>query len=83
VLPGKEVSEVEKGFDQELSVFRENQWGTGINKGKNQLEASFIFGQEFHLQPGMLLARHEIVTSWNAMTITFFHPKVTPEDINE
>jgi zinc protease len=51
-------------------------------KAKNQLEASFIFGQDSIFNQALLLARHEIVTNWKA--IDDYLPsirKVTPEDI--
>ena len=83
VLPGKEVSEVEKGFDQEIERLQREPVGEQeLIKVKNQLEASFIFGQDSIFNQAMLLARHEIVTSWKA--IDDYLPsirKVTPEDI--
>ncbi len=83
VLPGKEVAEVEKAFDQEIGRLQRDPVGEQeLVKAKNQLEASFIFGQDSIFNQAMLLARHEIVTSWKA--IDDYLPsirKVTPEDI--
>jgi zinc protease len=53
-----------------------------LEKAKNQIEASFIFGQDSIFNQAMLLARHEIAFSWKA--IDDYIPsirKVTPEDI--
>jgi len=83
VLPGKEVAEVEKAFDQEIGRLQREPVGEQeLVKAKNQLEASFIFGQDSIFNQAMLLARHEIATSWKA--IDDYLPsirKVTPEDI--
>jgi zinc protease len=83
LLPGKEVAEVEKAFDQEIGRLQREPVGEQeLVKAKNQLEASFIFGQDSIFNQAMLLARHEIVTRWKA--IDDYLPsirKVTPEDI--
>ncbi|MGA2315284.1 MAG: pitrilysin family protein [Thermodesulfobacteriota bacterium] len=47
LLPGKEVAEVEKAFDQEIErLQRERVGDQELEKAKNQIEASFIFGQD-------------------------------------
>jgi zinc protease len=83
LLPGKEVAEVEKAFDQEIERLQREPVGEKeLEKAKNQLEASFIFGQDSIFNQAMLLARHEIALSWKA--IDDYLPsirKVTPEDI--
>jgi zinc protease len=83
LLPGKEVSEVEKAFDQEIERLQREPVGKQeLEKAKNQIEASFIFGQDSIFYQAMLLARHEIAISWKA--IDDYLPsirKVTPEDI--
>jgi zinc protease len=67
-LPGKEVSEVEKALDQEVERLQKEPVGDGeLEKAKNQLEASFIFGQDSIFSQAMLLARHEIALGWRAM----------------
>jgi zinc protease len=82
-LPGKEVAEVEKAFDQEIERLQREPVGEKeLQKVKNQVEASFIFGQDSIFNQAMLLARHEIALSWKA--IDDYLPsirKVTPEDI--
>ena len=83
MLPGKEVAEVEKAFDQEIERLQREPVGEQeLEKAKNQLEASFIFGQDSIFYQAMLLAQHEIALSWRA--IDDYLPsirKVTPEDI--
>ena len=83
VLPGKEVAEVEKALNQEIERLQREPVGEKeLEKAKNQLEASFIFGQDSIFNQAMLLARHEIALSWK--TIDDYPPsirKVTPEDI--
>ncbi len=83
LLPGKEVAEVEKAFDQEIDRLQRERVGEQeLEKAKNQLEASFLFGQDSIFYQAMLLAQHEIAMSWK--TIDDYIPsirKVTPEDI--
>jgi len=83
LLPGKEVFEVEKVFDQEIERLQREMVGEQeLEKAKNQLEASFIFGQDSIFNQAMLLAHHEIAISWKA--IDDYLPsirKVSPEDI--
>jgi zinc protease len=82
-LPGKEVGEVEKALDQEVERLQKERVGEQeLAKAKNQLEASFIYGQDSLFFQAMLLAQHEIVLNWEA--IDDYLPsirKVTAEDI--
>jgi len=83
LLPGKEVAEVEKAFDQEVEQLQKEPVGKQeLEKAKNQLEASFVFAQDSLFYQAMLLARHEIAFSWK--TVDDYLPsirKVSPEDI--
>jgi len=83
LLPGKEVAEVEKAFDQEVEQLQKEPVGKQeLEKARNQLEASFVFAQDSLFYQAMLLARHEIAISWK--TIDDYLPsirKVSPEDI--
>ena len=83
LLPGKEVAEVEKALDQEVErLQRELAGQQELEKVKNQLEASFVFGQDSLFYQAMLLARFEITLSWRE--IDNYIPsirKVSPEDI--
>lgn len=83
LLPGKEISQVEKAFDQEIErLQKELVGGQELEKVKNQIEASFIFGQDSIFGQARLLAHHEIALGWKA--VDEYLPsirKVTPEDI--
>jgi zinc protease len=83
LLPGKEISQVEKAFDQEIERLQREPVGEQeLKKVKNQIEASFIFGQDSIFNQARLLAHHEIALNWKA--IDDYLPsiqKVTPEDI--
>ena len=82
-LPNKETAEVEKALDQEIERLQK-EWVSEreLEKVKNQMEASFVFGQDSIFYQAMVLAQHEIAFSWRA--IDDYLPlirKVTPEDI--
>ena len=83
LLPGKDMAEVEKALDQEVERLQRELVGQHeLEKAKNQLEASFVFGQDSLFYQAMLLAHHEIALSWKA--IDDYIPsirKVSPEDI--
>jgi zinc protease len=83
LLPGKEVAEVEKALDQEVERLQKEPVGEKeLEKAKNQLEASFIFGQDSIFYQAMILVQHEICLDWRA--IDNYIPsirKVSPEDI--
>jgi zinc protease len=82
-LPRKDVSEVEKALDQEVEGLQNDLVGEReLEKVKNQLEATFVYGQDSLFYQGMLLARREIASSWRA--IDDYIPsirKVSPADI--
>ncbi len=83
LLPGKEVAEVEKALDQEVERLKNELVGAReLEKAKNQIIASFVFGQDSLFSQGLLLAQHEIANTWRA--IDDYLPsvrKVSPEDI--
>ena len=64
-LPGKSAEQIEQRLHQEIS-----DWGKTpptveeIERAKNQLEASFIFGQDSIFYQGMLLGKNETLGSW-------------------
>ena len=82
-LPGKEVTEVEKALEQEVERLQKELVGKEeLEKAKNQLEASFIFGQDSFFYQAMILAQHEIALNWRAIDDYLPHiRKVIPEDI--
>ena len=68
LLPGKEVVEVEKALDQEVERLKKELVGAQeLEKAKNQMEASFVFGQDSLFYQAMLLARNEITLTWRAI----------------
>ncbi len=82
-LPNKETAEVEKALDQEIErLQKELVSERELEKVKNQMEASFVFGQDSIFYQAMVLAQHEIAFSWRAIDDYLpFIRKVTPEDI--
>jgi zinc protease len=65
LLPGKEVTEVEKALNEEIErLQKELVQPEELQKAKNQLEASFTYGQDSLFYQAMLLAQHEIVSGW-------------------
>jgi zinc protease len=64
-LPGKDAAGVEEALLVEIEAIQQDPVSEReIQKAKNQLEAAFIFGQDSIFFQGMLLARYEIVSSW-------------------
>jgi zinc protease len=82
-FPGKEAGELEKALDLEIERLQKKPVGANeLQKAKNQLEASFIYGQDSLFYQAMVLAQYEIVGSWKM--VDEYVPsirKVTPEDI--
>ena len=82
-FPGKEVGELEKALGLEIEHLQKERVGlTELEKAKNQLEASFIYGQDSLFSQGMILAQYEMVGNWKM--VEDYIPsirKVTPEDI--
>jgi zinc protease len=83
LLPGKDMAEVQKALDQEVERLQQEPVGEReLEKAKNQLEASFVYGQDSLFYQAMLLAQHEIALDWRA--IDDYLPsirKVSSEDI--
>lgn len=67
-LPAKDMREVEKAVDEELTRLQEEPVTEyELEKAKNQLEASYIFGQDSIFYQAMILARYEMALSWRAV----------------
>jgi zinc protease len=67
-LPGKELAEVGKVLQKEIErLQKEPVPEHELEKAKNQLEAAFVYGQDSPFFQAMLLAQHEIVSSWRAI----------------
>jgi zinc protease len=82
-LPGKDVGDVQKALNEELERLQKELVGEHeVEKAKNQLESSFIYGQDSLFYQAMLLARHEVALNWRA--IDDYIPsilKVSAEDV--
>jgi zinc protease len=83
VAPGKKVEEVESSLYEEIERLK-NELVTDreIEKAKNQLNASFIMGQDSNFYQGMLLGRYEVMSDWR-LKDQYLEGirKVTKEDI--
>jgi zinc protease len=65
VVPGKSVEEVEKALQAEIERLQTETVGDReLEKAKNQMEASFTYGQDSIFGQGILLATYEIASSW-------------------
>jgi len=64
-LPGKDAAQLEAALQAEIEKLRSEPVNSReLEKAKNQLEASFLFGQDSLFFQGMLLARYELVSTW-------------------
>jgi zinc protease len=64
-LPGKDPAELEAALQAEIEKLQAEPVNPReLEKAKNQLEASFTFGQDSIFFQGMLLARYEFVSTW-------------------
>ncbi len=83
VLPGKEMTEVEKEIYEELEALKTIAVDPReLEKAKNQLEASFVFDQDSLFSLAENLAQYEISSEWS--DIQKYVPSirsVTPEDV--
>jgi zinc protease len=82
-LPGKEVAEIEKAFDEEVERLQKTPVDDReLEKTKNQMESAFVYRQDSLFSQAMILARYEVALSWRAADD--YLPsirKVTAEDI--
>ncbi len=66
--PGRKVADVEKALDGEIERLQKEPVGEKeLDTAKNQLEASFIYGQDSLFYQAMLLAEYEIALGWRAV----------------
>jgi zinc protease len=82
-LPGKDTAEIEKALYQEIERLKKERVDEHeLQKAKNLLEASFVYGQDSLSDQATLLAEYEIVSTWRS--VDDYIPsiiKVTPDDI--
>ena len=83
VMPGKTTDEVEKALYVELDRFKnEPVTDEELQKARNQVEASFIMGQDSVFYLAMLLGQFETVASWKLLeTYVDNIRSVTKEDV--
>jgi zinc protease len=82
-LPGKDIAEVERALDEQIErLKKEPVEERELQKARNQIEATFVYGQDSLFQQAALLAHYEIDLSWKR--IDDYLPsirKVNAEDI--
>jgi len=83
VMPGKTVDEVEKAlYDEVERVKTEPISEREMQKAKNQIESSFIMGQDSNFNRAMLLGRYESIASWKVLNTYLDGIRaVKPEDV--
>ncbi len=68
VMPGKTADEVEKALYAELEKLKSAPvTDEELQKAKNQIEASFIMGQDSIFYQAMLLGQYETVANWRLL----------------
>ncbi|MGA2193304.1 MAG: pitrilysin family protein, partial [Nitrospirota bacterium] len=68
VMPGKKADEVEQALYGEVEKLKtEPVTDHELQKTKNQIEASFIIGQDSNFNRAMMLGRYESVASWKLL----------------
>ncbi len=68
VMPGKKTEEVERALYAEIDKLKsEPVADEEIQKAKNQIEASFIMGQDSIFYQAMLLGQFETVADWKLL----------------
>ncbi|MBW2057091.1 MAG: insulinase family protein [Deltaproteobacteria bacterium] len=82
-LPGKEPALVEEALAREIERLQaETVEDRELEKAKNQIEASFVFGQDSPFFQAMLLAWYEIALTWRAIDDYLVSIRsVTPQEI--
>ncbi len=67
-MPGKPADEVEKALYTEIDRFKKEPVSEKeLAKARNQIEASFILGQDSNFNRAMLLGQYETVASWKLL----------------
>jgi zinc protease len=68
VMPGKSTGEVEQALYAEIEKLKTTPvTDEELQKAKNQIEASFIMGQDSIFYQAMLLGQFETVANWNLL----------------
>jgi len=82
-MPGKKTEEVEKALYAEVEKLKaEPVTDEELKKAKNQIEASFIMGQDSIFYQAMLLGQYETVANWQLLENYVANIRaVTKEDV--
>lgn len=68
IMPGKTAEEVENTiYDEIEKLKKEPVTERELQKARNQIEASFIMGQDSNFNRAMMLGRYESVASWRLL----------------
>ncbi len=83
VMPGKSTDEVEKALYAEIDRLKNEPVSDDeLQKAKNQIESSFIMGQDSVFYQAMLLGQYETVADWKLLeTYVAGVRAVTKEDV--
>jgi zinc protease len=83
VMPGRTAEEVENALYAEIDRLKnEPVTDEELQKAKNQVEASFIMGQDSNFNQAMLLGQFETVASWKLLETYVGNIRaVTKEDV--
>ncbi|MDH4162037.1 MAG: insulinase family protein [Nitrospirota bacterium] len=83
VMPGKNTEDVEKALYAEIDRFKnEPVTDEELQKAKNQIEASFIMGQDSVFYQAMVLGQFETVANWRLLESYVERVRsVTKEDV--
>jgi zinc protease len=83
VMPGKTTEEVEKALYAEIEKLKTAPVADDeLQKAKNQIESSFIMGQDSIFYQAMLLGQFETVANWKMLGTYVEHIRaVTKEDV--
>ena len=83
VMPGKTTDEVEKALYAEIEKLKTAPAADEeLQKAKNQIESSFIMGQDSIFYQAMLLGQFETVANWKMLETYVEHIRaVTKEDV--
>lgn len=82
-VPGKDIADVEKAVYDEIEKIKNAlPLDKEVQKAKNQIESSFIFGQDSLYMQAMNIGRFEMLGSWRLMDKYLNGIRtVTPEDV--
>jgi zinc protease len=81
--PGKDVGELEKNLYAEIEAIKASPPSEQeVQKAKNQIEASFVFGQDSLYMQAMKIGKFELLGGWR-LKDTYLDGirKVTPEEV--